>query len=392
MTADSILVLALLAPLVFVVVRQAVQRVFDGGLPTRLYLKHVYPRRTLAAHLTGDARSAERQIYESYLAQLASGSERDREIALQYLAQLAATQELADALIQALPLQNRRDLQMRMLRLLRDTLVDLANSHQPARPGFEDRLSTWSLAVSVWITEIALVAMGWTWLAQLSIGPFIVVSLIALAAALLPLARLVADRRSILRLAGLIVAVGLGLLWWFSEVTHSGVDSTPRRSMEVYGFRQVEVQIAYPRWLKSDNVGACVDKVTISVFGNNHLAADPIEISLHYDHADLSISNENCHTISPSFLIDTSNPVGEPTEFFVKLLRRESLTRESVTLTPQVRHPASGAQHLPAVDLAFTIQLEDPTWQTIRDLGKIGGATSVPAFFAIVLSWYRKKQ
>ncbi len=392
MGADQILAIAILAPFVFVVIRQIVQWVVDSGLPTRLYQRYVYPRRTLAAHLKGDAGLAERQIHRSYLAQLSAGASGDREIALQYLAQLAATPELAHGLIKALPHQNRRDLQMRLLRLLRNTLAELEKGNHEARSGFEDRLPAWSQAISIWLTEVALIILGWSRLAQLSIGPFIVISLIALAAALLPLARLVSDRRSIVRFAGLILAVGLGLLWWFSEVTHAGMDSTSRRLMEAYGFPHIEMQIAYPRWLMADDIDACDDKVTISVFGDNHPAAQPIEISLQYDHTDLLVSNQDCRAISPSFLIGTSNPVGELAEFFVKPMRRESLTRGAITVTPLVRNPASDSQRLPAVDLTFTIRLEDPIWQTIRDIGKLGGASSVPAFLAIVYSWYRKKQ
>ena len=392
MGADQILIFAVLAPFVFVVIRQAVQWAVDSGLPTRLYLRYVYPRRTLEAHLKGDARLAEQQVYRSYLAALTAGADGDREIALQYLAQLPATQELADGLIKALPRQNRRDLQMRMLRLLRYSLAELGKSDHEPQPGFANRLPAWSQAISVWITEAVLIALSWSRLAQLAIGPFIVISLMALTAALLPLTQLVPDKWSIVKLAGLILTVGLGLLWWFSEVTHAGMDSTPRRLMDAYGFSHLEVQIAYPRWLMADDVDSCDDRVAVSVFGSNPLAAPPIEISFQYDHEELFVSNKDCHAISPSFLIGTSNPAGEPAEFFVKPMRRESLARGSIRVTPLVRNPANGEQRLPAVDLAFTIQLEDPIWQTIRDIGKIGGASSVPAFLAIAYGWYRRKQ
>ena len=393
MVIGQILVAVIVGLVVFTVVRQVVRWTIATGVPTTLYLKVVYPRHTLVAHARGDAKQADRQIYKAYLAQLTAPRDADREIAVKYLEQLSPTQELANRLIAALPLQRRRAIQTRMAQLLRKTLGDLERGNHIAKSDFEDQLPDWSRAVSVWITEVALVGLGWSWLAQLSIGPFIVISLIALGVTLLSLTWIISDRSSILRLGGLLLGLALAGLWSFSEVSHAGIDSTARRSLAAYGLGDVEVQLSYPRWLTAEDLTDCSDKITLTVFGNLHPEVSPIEMLLAYNHANLYLANKECNAVSSRLDIPTNNLAGEPVEFFVKLPRREILSTSAITVTPAVRDPAKGGPYFPALDLSFAIQLEDPLWQTIRDLCKFGfGVTTAPALLAILYRWYRKKQ
>ena len=393
MVIGQILVAVIVGLVVFTVVRQVVRWTIATGVPTTLYLKVVYPRHTLVAHARGDAKQADRQIYKAYLAQLTAPRDADREIAVKYLEQLSPTQELANRLIAALPLQRRRAIQTRMAQLLRKTLGDLERGNHIAKSDFEDQLPDWSRAVSVWITEVALVGLGWSWLAQLSIGPFIVISLIALGVTLLSLTWIISDRSSILRLGGLLLGLALAGLWSFSEVSHAGIDSTARRSLAAYGLGDVEVQLSYPRWLTAEDLTDCSDKITLTVFGNLHPEVSPIEMLLAYNHANLYLANKECNAVSSRLDIPTNNLAGEPVEFFVKLPRREILSTSSITVTPAGRDPAKGGPYFPALDLSFAIQLEDPLWQTIRDLCKFGfGVTTAPALLAILYRWYRKKQ
>jgi len=102
MSLDLLLSIALGIALYFLA-RQLVRWAVRTGLPTRVYLRTIFPRRMAAAYDKGDAGSADRQVYGAYLAQLTSAKQAERELAIRYLEQLPATPELIDRLMEALP-------------------------------------------------------------------------------------------------------------------------------------------------------------------------------------------------------------------------------------------------------------------------------------------------
>jgi hypothetical protein len=181
-------------------------------------------------------------------------------------------------------------------------------------------------------------------------------------------------------------------LWFFSNNSHAGLDSTPQKSLENYGLGATQLQITYPRWLTIDNVGSCTAEVTITVFGTPNPPVNPIEISFLYNHADLFVSDNNCQALSPSFNLNTANTAGLPYQFYIMLPRRDVLAKRQIVVTPQVRDSANNGQPYPATNLEFTIQLEDPLWEGIRNIGQVlFGATTISSFLVALYAWYRQR-
>ena len=393
MDLGQIITSVILAAAIFVIVRWLVHWVVNNGLFARIYLKHVFPRLTIAAYERGDAALAEQHIYTAYLIQLSARRQADRERAVQYLNNLSATQELANRLIEALPRQQRLSVKTRMAELLRRTLADLEKSNRTAGPLMSRRIAAWSRAISIWFTELIVLILIGLWLPLESIGQFMLIGLVVFIVTFLPLRWLVQDKHRILTWAAIGIAGSLAALWAFSGVAHTGVDGTPRMSMEAYGYPGVEVMITYPGWLLADDIDTCLRKITVTVFGTPASQVGPIGILLGYERKTLILGGKGCVAISTSTSINTTNPVGEPAEFFVAPTDLNALSAKKVTITPLISSVAQGQQLVSARELAVTIQLEDPIWKIIRDLCKLGtGAATLPAFIWFVYEQSRKKR
>lgn len=393
MGLEQFLLLIIIVGGIYWATRQLVRWAVRRGVPTQIYLRFIYPRRMALAYAKGDISSAERQVYGAYLAQLTAQKESDRELAVQYLEQLPASAELVDRLIEALPQQATRALQLRLAQLLQSALSDLEHSSSAAQKNFESGLPDWSRAISVWLTIIFVVALSWRWWTQLGAIYFLVATAAILGMALWALTWVISDRKLFIRLSGLIVGLTLAGLWAFSDYNHTGLDSTPRRSLAAYGLGPTEVQITYPRWLTMADVNQCSDEVTLTVFGGSPSSVNPIELSLLYDHANLFVGDKNCQAIIPSFNLDASNPAGTPYQFYVMLPRPDVLAKGQIAITPQVRDSMHNGPPYPATNLEFSIQLEDPVWQVIRSIGQIlFGATGVSSFVVGLYAWYRQRR
>ena len=138
-------------------------------------------------------------------------------------------------------------------------------------------------------------------------------------------------------------------------------------------------------------------KITVAVFGSPTLQVGPLELSLDYKHDVLNVTGKGCGAIPPSASITTTNPAGQPAEFFVAPLDLGELSKTTAVITPMIMPvigtAARGQQSVDARELAFTIQLEDPIWKLIRDLCKYGlGVTTVPAFLWALFDRARKKR
>ncbi len=392
MSFDQFFLFVVMAIAIYFLTRQGVRRAVRSGVPTQVYLRYVYPRRVAVAYDHGNAPLAERQIYHAYLAQLTAPKDADRELALKYLEQLPISQELVDHLIEALPQQSKRALQLRMVQLLRTAMIELEHGSYAAKDNFESGLPEWSRAISVWLAVIILVALRWSWLTQLAGVYFIVITVVLLGIALLAVTWVTTDRKMFVRVAGLMSGLVLAGLWFFSNNSHAGLDSTPQKSLENYGLGATQLQITYPRWLTIDNVGSCTAEVTITVFGTPNPPVNPIEISFLYNHADLFVSDNNCQALSPSFNLNTANTAGLPYQFYIMLPRRDVLAKRQIVVTPQVRDSANNGQPYPATNLEFTIQLEDPLWEGIRNIGQVlFGATTISSFLVALYAWYRQR-
>ncbi len=345
----------------------------------------------------GDARRAEREIYQAYLEQLLDPNLTVREITIQYLAQLSATQELADRLIEALRFQRPGDFQNRLAQLLRDTLHDLTRNGATTSARFTRTQSAWVWALTIWITEVIVVCVCWLYLPSVSVEQFVLLGVVVAVITFLPLTWLVREKRSLAQWAALSTGIALALLWAYSDATHSGTVVTSRMSLEDYGFPGIQLQIVYPRWLTADDVELCADRrnqVTMVVYGNNQPADDPVEISFKNDLGTLTIVDKGCMTLDNQFLVDSSIPTGKSSDFFIKPTNREALLKQQVTIVPQVRNPASSSSvAVPVSELAFVIRFEDQVWQAIRNICKVGaGVATFPAFLAFLIIWLRKEQ
>ena len=396
MDMGQIITSFILAGVIFTSVRMSVRWVVNNGLFARIYLKYVFPRLTIAAYDRGDAALAEQHIYTAYLIQLSARRQADRERAVQYLNNLSATQELANRLIEALPLQQRLSVKTRMAELLRRTLAELEKNDRTAGPLMSRKIAVWSRAISIWLTELIVLILIGLWLPPESIGQFMLIGLAVFIMTFLPLRWLVQDKQRLLTWAAIGIALSLAALWAFSGVAHADMESTRRISMEDYGYPGVEVQITYPAWLLADDIETCPRKVTVTVFGAPTSRVGPIAISLSYEHKTLSLTGKGCGTISPSTSITTTNPAGEPAEFFVAPADLGALSEKTATIVPMIMpmsgNAVRGQQAVKADELAVTLQFEDPVWKIIRDLCKFGaGVTTLPAFMWFVYEQMRKK-
>jgi hypothetical protein len=372
--------------------RLLVRGLVRSGLPTRAYLRYIYPKRVATAYNKGDAGFAERQVYQTYLAQLTAAKETDRELAVQYLAQLPASQALIDRLMAVLPQQTKKSLQLRMVQLLRTALLEVQPDSLAAKDNFESGLPQWSRAITIWLAIVIVVTLRWSWLMQLNAVFFSLTTLVLLGGLLLPVTWVVSDRQMFVRVAGVLIGLMLAGLWAFSDYTHAGVDSTALVSLEQYNLGSARVQIAYPRWMTINDVGKCNDEILITVFGSVNPVVNPIEVSLLYSHADLFVGDQKCQVVVPSLNVVTTDLAGLPNEFYVKLPRREVLAKQQITITPQFRDSKNNGPLIPARELDFTIQLEDPFWEVIRTIGRIlFGTTSISSFLVALYAWSRRK-
>jgi hypothetical protein len=395
--SDFIPALVILTSVALIVVNQVIHWVIRSRVPARLYLKHLYPRRTNQAFEKGDARRAEREIYQAYLEQLLDPNPTVREIAIQYLAQLSATQALADRLIEALRFQRPGDFQNRLAQLLRDTLHDLTRNGPTTSTRFTRTQSAWVWALTIWITEVIVVVAGWFYLPVVPVEQFVLLGAAVAGITFLPLTWLVREKRWLAQWAAFSTGIALALLWTYSDMTHSGTSITAKVPLEKYGFPNTELQIVYPRWLTADDVELCANrpnKVTMVVYGNNQPAKDPVEISFKNDLKTLKIVDKGCMTLDNQFLVDSSVPAGKSIDFFVKPTNREALLKQQVTIVPQVRNPASSrSAAVPVSELAFVIRFEDQVWQAIRNICQVGaGVATLPAFLAFLFIRLRREQ
>ncbi len=386
----------LLAFVVLVLVRQLIRWTVQSRLPARLYLKTIYPRRTSTALEKGDARQAERQVYRAYLERLLDPNPAAREIALQYLAQLTATYELSEKLIEALHLPQRSDVQERLARLLRDTLHDLSKTGSTTHARLNHTPAAWEWALTIWITEAILLISSWFWLPSVSVEQFVLLGIGAAVITFLPLTWLVREKRWLVQFTALSAGIVLAALSSFSSTVHGGTGFTPLVPLDAYGFKNVAVQIAYPRWLTADDVESCTaraDKVTMMAYGADRSEGDPIEISFISDLRTLNVVDKDCLPVESRFVVGTSNPAGEPVTFFLKPANREILAQQKITMTPVVRNAnlKAGITAFPVGELAFVVRLEDPIWKAIRDICLIGaGVATLPAFLALITARWLK--
>jgi len=391
MPIERVLILIVLIPVVYLALYQIVQWIIRRGLLDWIYRQFFFPRRTLHAHLRGDAQLADQQIYRSYLSLLVSGNDGQRDLALQYLAQLPATPNLAHALIINLPRERRPESRARLSRLLRFTLNELERQTTASDWSAPNRRAAWARAFSTWLTELVLILVHWSWLAQMSIGEFLIAALLGLIVALLPMFALLRNGRAVLRLAVAIILVSIAGMWWFSETAHTGQGSTPVRPLSTYGIDGVSVQITYPQWLTGEDINDCTDKIVVYVYGNRATLTQTADIVIPLDRARLASTDTSCQAQDSVIPISHASPAGEPFRLHVQVLNREALAKGPMSVVPVVLNPTIG-QALPAADLAFTIQFEDATWQTIRDVAKLAGSTSATALIVLAVTWYRKQK
>ncbi len=382
----------ILAVVVLVLVHQLIRWTIDSRIPAQLYLKYIYPRRTTAALEKGDARQAERQVYRAYLERLLDPDPTAREIAIQYLAHLTASHDLTERLIEALRLPQRSEVQEQLARLLRDALHDLSKSSSTTHARLNHAPPAWRWALTIWITEAILMAISWFWLPQVSLEQFVLLGVVVAVITFLPLTWLVREKRWLVQFASLSTGIVLAALSSFSNMAHAGTGLTPLVSLDAYGFENVTMQIAYPRWLTADDVDSCTtraEKVTIMAYGADRPKPDPLEISFKSDLSTLNIVDKDCLPVESRFVIGTFNSAGEPVNFFLKPANREVLARQKITMTPIVRNldPNTDPTAFPVGELAFAVWLEDPIWKTIRDIAMIGaGVATLPAFVAFLLA------
>ena len=354
-----------------------------------LYLKHISPRRIDDALGREDANLADEEQFNAKLAQLSAWRYDDKELAVGYFENVAppnerAAKRLVETLIKVLPHQHRRSTQARMACLLCKVLRPQKDGKkEPAR-------RDWSLIISAWLIEIVLVVMSWPNLIRLPMWNTALVGLAVFIVTFFPLVAIVRDRRRILQLAVAAVGIVSAGLWAFSDYAHTRI-LIKRHQLDAYG--KIAVEISYPSWLTTDDIDSCTNKaIILSLVGNASSATRVITISLNYDHAVLLPVNKKGDAISPVFPIVATEPFAQPVEFCLRPKDRHVLSKQMTAITPHVESPISSEQAVPIKELAFDIQLEDPTWKIFREICKYGGISAPAAIGWYLYELWRKKQ
>ncbi len=380
---------------VFASVKVLVRLVLESGWLNEIYIRYIRSYFVDRALRKEKEHEVDNEYYLTKLAQLqlSGRTYAERERALDYFDNVPANPRLAKKLIEILPKQRRPDIQERMAHLLSTTYTRLAEQRKAnaiqgkSAPLYETRgtLQEWSIAISIWLSEIFLVILLWSNLNIFSIEHILFIGFILLLMLVVGLLFALKDWRRVGKVALIAIALFLGGLYFYSNSQHVGLGSVGIEDMTPYGIPDVGIHINYPEWLTADDVEITNKAVIFSVIGHNAVITDTLTIFFNHDRTILKIVDKDGAAKSPRLEITMANPAGEPEEFYIQPLDHNALKRApSTRITTQIENDTVTRQDIP--ELEFSVKLEEPTWKTVRDLPFI--LSSIAGSAGLALFWF----
>jgi hypothetical protein len=375
MTTQQILLTLLTALGVFALIRQIVGGLLGSEWFNEIYRGHLHQRSLQKAYNTEKRVQIDDEYYKFKLDQLSARNYEKRELALAYFANVPPDPRLVEKLIEILPKQGGKDLQERMLRLLCKTYVNLLKQKKEtltadntAPSGEKATIKEWSIAISIWLTEIFLITLSWFKVIAPSFMQILFVGLFLFFVMIGALRIVIKDWRRFGKVTLLAIAFLLAILYLYSKSTHTGVRHVNVDSLQAYRLSDVGVCINYPNWVTADDIDLNKKAVSVLVRGNKSVTTDTLTLFFDYNPAVLKIIDKNGKAISSKFELTMGNPSGEPQEFYIQALDRKALEHAlpTTTITTQIETKTVKRQKVP--ELALAIQLENPFWKDLRDL------------------------
>lgn len=375
MTPQHILLTLLTALGVFALIRQIVGGMLGSEWFNEIYTSHLHQRSLQKAYNNEKRFQIDDEYYKFKLHQLSARDCEKRELAIAYFDNVPSDPRLIERLIEILPKQRRKDLQERMLRLLCKTFINLLKqkketltTNNAAPSGEKATIKEWGIAISIWLTELFLIAISWFTVITPSFIQILFVGLFLFFVMIGALRIVIKDWRRFGKVTLLAIALLLAILYLYSKSTHTGVRYVNVDSLQAYSLSDVEIYINYPSWVTADDIDLSKKAVSVLVRGNNSVVTDTLTLFFNYNPAVLKITDQDGKAISSKFQITMGNPSGEPQEFYLQALDRNALEHAlpTTTITTQIETKTVKRQKIPELELE--IQLENPLWKDSRDI------------------------
>jgi len=384
MTTQQLLLTLVTTLGVFAFMRQILGGIFGSEWFNEFYRGRQHQHSLQKAYHDETPVQIDDEYYKFKLDQLSDKSVEKRELALAFFDNVPPDPNLVGKLIDILPRQRHKELQERMLRLLCKTYVNLLKQKKETlttdqavpveekpiissaeKPSFKGK--EWGLALAIWLTEIAVIAIvGFklitpSFMQTLVVGGFLVVVMIG------TLRLVITDWRRFGKVTLFAIAVLLASLHFYSKATHTGVRSVNLDNLRAYNLPDVGLCVNYPTWVTADDVDLSKKTISLLVSGNAPSVQETLTLLFNYNPAVLKITDKTGKVISSRFELPMSNPSGEPQEFYIRALDRKALQQAlpATTITTQIETKTVSRQSVS--ELALTIQLENPFWKDLRD-------------------------
>ncbi|MBI5952236.1 MAG: hypothetical protein HY865_11310 [Chloroflexi bacterium] len=351
-----------------------------NGLFENLYLKYIQNSVksffTLQAEPNPDSawnQVAYAKIYEIGLRSVETGKKIQN---ISYLRNMSLEPALIDELIEIIPDQNDRNVQIKLLGFIQDALKKISsqgtkNSPQKTKNSLSPRVTVenWAGAFSAWLTGTFLALYIWFTLDNYDIYNIIVIGVFLCVFMSWPIIKLAVSGFAKLSSVWVVITTVLLILGVRSLIFHSEVNKVTL-DLKQYGYPGDTIIIRHPTWLTVKDIDSCDPRRSIAT---QIVSQNSLTLEFDYDRNYILMKNDSCHAAYPQF---TSNSF----ELFAAPLGRKSLEQQSYTkITPML---IDGTKKIPLDELIMNIRMEHPFWDHLFEL--VGAVTGSYGVLAVV--------